>query len=424
MVRPFRRADALRVLAAADTAAESATRGPAAIVHALRATFEELPGEQTWRVAARAGAQAYSHIRRDVLHPLGPDGVRPYADLTGEVVIGPFALVTRPAAEPRIVDDPEWPGRKDLELAWRFPEAYVSAQFKYGSIFYGQMERNWGPVGLPGIGVSNYGYPQVEAGFRIGTRRVRARGAGPLAHRWPRHAVAHAHGHPGRPGAPLLLRTPGNRAIEQPVSPGTLGDGGIVGRRPRLRRPLPEPAQSPAAGQPVRPRRRRQRDVRRRRALAGERPDHARGAARHRRPAVREQLGSRPLPQPLGAHRLRLRPAWPRAWLAGVLYSGVEPRLPHAEPVRELHGRRCRPRPQLRRHGPAHAHRKRAAGHALAADARAHAAPAGRGQDRRSVSRDFAARRARFRSSSSASSSAPGAPRSISVAARARSTCT
>ena len=70
------------------------------------------------------------------------------------------------------MDDPEWPGRKDLELAWRFPEAYLSAQFKYGSVFYGQMERNWGPVGLPGIGVSNYGYPQVEAGFLVGTRTL------------------------------------------------------------------------------------------------------------------------------------------------------------------------------------------------------------------------------------------------------------
>ncbi|MEP6688300.1 MAG: hypothetical protein ABJC36_08115 [Gemmatimonadales bacterium] len=172
MVRPFRRAEALRVLAEADTAAELAIRGPAAIIRSLRATLEELPGDQTWHIAGRAGAQSYSHIRRDVLHPLGPDGVRPYADFTGEAVIGPFALVTRPAAEPRIVDDPEWPGRKDLELAWRFPEAYVSAQFKYGRVFYGQMERNWGPVGLPGIGVSNYGYPQVEAGVLIGTRTL------------------------------------------------------------------------------------------------------------------------------------------------------------------------------------------------------------------------------------------------------------
>jgi hypothetical protein len=162
MVRPFRRADAARVLAAADSA------GAARLVHALREELTDLAGEERWRVAVRAGAQVYSHIRRDVLHPLGPDGARPYAELTGEAVLGPFALVSRPAAEPRLPDDPEWPGRRDLELAWRMPEAYLSAQFKYGSVFYGQMERNWGPVGLPGIGVSNYGYPQVEAGFRAG----------------------------------------------------------------------------------------------------------------------------------------------------------------------------------------------------------------------------------------------------------------
>ena len=162
MVRPFRRADALRALAEADS-----TGG---LVHALRASLEELPGDQTWRIAARAGGQAFSHIRRDVLHPLGPDGARPYADLTGEAMIGPFALVSRPAAEPRIVDDPEWPGRKDLTLAWRMVEAYASAQFAFGNVFYGQMDRNWGPVGVPGIPLSNYGYPQVEAGFLVGTR--------------------------------------------------------------------------------------------------------------------------------------------------------------------------------------------------------------------------------------------------------------
>ena len=164
MSRPFRRADARRVLALADTA------GAPPLVPALRAALEEVPGGQSWRLAARAGAQAYSHIRRDVLHPLGPDGARPYADFTGEAVFGPFALASRMAAEPRIVDDPEWPGRKDLTLAWRFPEAYVSGQFKYGSVFYGQMDGNWGPVGVTGIGVSDYGYPQDEFGIRLGTR--------------------------------------------------------------------------------------------------------------------------------------------------------------------------------------------------------------------------------------------------------------
>jgi hypothetical protein len=169
MIRPFRRADAARVLAAADTA------GSAGLVHALRAAFED-PAGNSWRVAVRAGGQAFSHVRRDPLHPLGPDGIRPYADLTGEATFGGFALVSRPAAEPRIVDDPEWPGRRDLTLAWRMVEAYASAQFKYGSIFYGQMDRNWGPVGLPGIGLSNYGYSQVESGFDLGTRTLRLYG--------------------------------------------------------------------------------------------------------------------------------------------------------------------------------------------------------------------------------------------------------
>lgn len=167
MVRPFRRADASRILAAADSS------GAAPVVHALREQFEDPADQHSWRVGARAGGQAYSHIRRDVLHPLGPDGARPYAEFTGEAVFGPFALVSRPAAEPRVVDDPEWPGRTDLELAWRMVEAYASAQFKYGSVFFGQMDRNWGPVGAAGIGLSNYAYSQVESGFDLGTRTLR-----------------------------------------------------------------------------------------------------------------------------------------------------------------------------------------------------------------------------------------------------------
>ncbi len=167
-VRPFRVLDAVRALDLADSLAAPAGE----LVRSLRASFDTSPGDR-WRLAARAGAQAYSHIRRDPLHPLGPDGVRPYADLTGEAVMGPIVLVSRPAAEPRLPDDPEWPGRRDLELAWRMVEAYASAQFKYGSVFYGQMDRNWGPAGITGIPLSDYGYNSVEAGFEVGVKTVR-----------------------------------------------------------------------------------------------------------------------------------------------------------------------------------------------------------------------------------------------------------
>ena len=169
MVRPFRRGDALRVLSGADTSGEST----AALIRRLRTELQEPADSQRWMVGVRVGVQAYSHIRRDLLHPLGPDGVRPYGELTGEAVLGPFALVSRTAAEPRITDDPEWPGRRDLDLAWRTAEAYLSAQFKYGSVFYGQMDRNWGPVGIEGIGLSDYGYSDSELGFEIGVDAVR-----------------------------------------------------------------------------------------------------------------------------------------------------------------------------------------------------------------------------------------------------------
>jgi hypothetical protein len=169
MVRPFRRADALRVLAGADTSDEAAN----GLIRQLRTDLEEPSDSLRWRLGIRVGGQAYSHIRRDLLHPLGPDGLRPYGELLGETSIGPFTLVSRPLAEPRITDDPEWPGRRNLELAWRMAEAYLSAQFKYGSVFYGQMDRNWGPVGIEGIGLSDYGYNDTELGLEIGVDAVR-----------------------------------------------------------------------------------------------------------------------------------------------------------------------------------------------------------------------------------------------------------
>ncbi|MBA3892772.1 MAG: hypothetical protein H0X69_03615, partial [Gemmatimonadales bacterium] len=142
----------------------------------LGTTLREPGDSNRWRAGLRVGVQAYSHIRRDLLHPRGPDGARPYGELAGEAVLGPFALVSRPAAEPRITDDPEWPGRRDLDLAWRMAEAYLSAQFRYGSVFYGQMDRNWGPVGIEGIGLSDYGYNDPELGFEVGVDAVRLTG--------------------------------------------------------------------------------------------------------------------------------------------------------------------------------------------------------------------------------------------------------
>jgi hypothetical protein len=169
MIRPFRRSDAARVLAAADTSESSPNRS---LLQKLRAAYADPPGNR-WMVGGRAGLQAYTHARRELMHPDGPDGIRPYVELAGTATLENLVLVTRPTVEPRLVDDPDWLGRRDLTVAGRIADAYISAQFKYADIFYGQMDRNWGPVGLPGIPLSNYGYERQGLAFQAGTPSIR-----------------------------------------------------------------------------------------------------------------------------------------------------------------------------------------------------------------------------------------------------------
>ena len=170
-VRPFRRADLRRVLARAD----SLGIGDSVALHRLADHYGELSYPSRWNLAARIGAQSTTHARRDPLHPAGPSVTRPYAELEVGAVIGNVVLASRPVLEPRLIADPDWPGRKDLEVAGRQSEAYISAQFSSASLFFGQVDQNWGPVGLAGIPLSNYGYGRPALGFDIGASSVRLR---------------------------------------------------------------------------------------------------------------------------------------------------------------------------------------------------------------------------------------------------------
>ncbi|HXE58492.1 MAG TPA: hypothetical protein VNK43_10870 [Gemmatimonadales bacterium] len=171
MVRPFTRADAVRVLERADTTAPR----DAAIVRRLLARLRDPDAELWWRADGEAGGQGFSHARRDPLHPAGPDGVRPYAELGLQAKADKLLLATRAALEPRIVKDPDWPGRRDLTVATRQLDAYLSAQFRWARIYYGQMDRNWGATGFPGISLSDYGYGRPALELELVTRDVQLR---------------------------------------------------------------------------------------------------------------------------------------------------------------------------------------------------------------------------------------------------------
>lgn len=169
MVRPFRRADAVRVLAAADTVGSAS----AGMIGELLEYFGRESGEQTWAAELRAGGQAYTAARRDLLHPAGDGGVAPYADLSLRAVFGSIVAVTRPAIENRVADDPDWPGRRNVDIAGRLVEGYLGAQFRFARLAYGQLDHNWGPVGLPGIPLSNVSYERQGLLVEVGNRTLR-----------------------------------------------------------------------------------------------------------------------------------------------------------------------------------------------------------------------------------------------------------
>jgi hypothetical protein len=118
-VRPFLRPRALRVLAQADTAPGSRA---GRLIHALREEWA-VPAAESWFDAGiRGGVQAYSHARRDPLHPAGPRGASPYADVSLMAAYGNVILVTRPAVEPRLSRDADWTGRQGLKVTARLAE--------------------------------------------------------------------------------------------------------------------------------------------------------------------------------------------------------------------------------------------------------------------------------------------------------------
>ncbi len=169
-VRPFRRSDAVRVLATAD----SAHPGNPAIAHLL-GYFADPAERQWWRAGVQAGGEAYTHARRDPLRPAGAGDVTAYGEIRLEAAAGPVVAVSRLLDQPRIQRDPDWTGIQRgvpniLCCGWRYPDAYLDLVLGPASVFYGQTARNWGPWGIPGIGVSDEGYPRPEFSFALRTR--------------------------------------------------------------------------------------------------------------------------------------------------------------------------------------------------------------------------------------------------------------
>jgi hypothetical protein len=173
MIRPFRFADALRVLAAADSAPETTSR----LVHTLRESLaaEAGPEQAWWRVEVRGGGEAYTQKRRDPLHLGGPGTENPYLDFGLRAVFGPIVGVGRASVEPSLIGNPDWPNKAQENVTGRLIEGYLSAQFRFGALTYGQQLHNWGPVGVPGIPLSDVAFERQGLELTLGTSTIRLR---------------------------------------------------------------------------------------------------------------------------------------------------------------------------------------------------------------------------------------------------------
>ena len=343
MVRPFRRADAVRVLPRPTPPARRRVWSGA--LRRVRRTRRRTlaPGRARRRARPTATSGATCSIRS------GPDGGAPLRRLHRRGGVRPVRA--REPAGRRAADRRTIPNGRDGRTS-SSPGAFPRRTSAPSSSTAACSTARWTGTGARS-GIAGHRREQLRvsrrwrrastwAPGRCGSRRWRARcttsrtrsGNGSIATSSPTGSGVRL--------SDRLASACGRRRV-------------LAGRGPRVRRPLPQSADPAAARQPVRPGRRRQRAARARRALA-------RVSAA---PRCEAQLGLDDL-QYENTRAATATPTGGRFTVAGfgplgralglarVLHPGLEPGLPHAQPVRELHRRRRRDRPQLRRHGPAH----------------------------------------------------------------------
>jgi hypothetical protein len=175
LTRPLKEGDLVAALTAADT-----TRlGPdvRATIRRLLAEWRRADPHPYYRAEISMGATGANYAVRDPLSlNRGVDPARVEARAFGTVgvdvrlIMGPIVAASRPLVDSRLLYDPEWYAKTDS--ATRFAEAYVSGQWKFGELFFGILDRNWGPSAAPGLMLSANPYNMDHFAMSLGTKGI------------------------------------------------------------------------------------------------------------------------------------------------------------------------------------------------------------------------------------------------------------
>jgi len=177
LTRPFKRADLVRVLRGVDTLAVGDK--VAQTVHRLLVALDAPGHGPRYRVAGDVGIAAATYARRDPLSAIDSTGPRQAGPGRGTVnggldvqfQLGRVVAVTHSYFDTRLKYDPDWFGRKSRFIAGRTAESYLSAQWPVGEVFFGRMDRNWGPSSVQGLLLSDNPYGLDHVALALGTAR-------------------------------------------------------------------------------------------------------------------------------------------------------------------------------------------------------------------------------------------------------------
>jgi hypothetical protein len=176
LMRPLKQADLVWALEAVDTLHASDV-ARATVQRLLLELRPRVPGPR-YRLDGDVGIAAANYAVRDPLELGRGVPVRPYgpgrlfgsvgADL--ELQFGPGIAVTHPYEDTRLRADPDWFDTRRNGL--RAAEAYVSGQWRYAELFFGILDRNWGPSGVQGLLLSDNPYDLDHLAVTLGPPSV------------------------------------------------------------------------------------------------------------------------------------------------------------------------------------------------------------------------------------------------------------
>ena len=124
------------------------------------------------RISLSPMVTAQTSGARELMLPSGAGGIRPGADVSFGFGSNGLAGTARLRIDQTLKTDPEFVGKRDRAIAARIEDAYLVGTWRFASIAYGRVARNWGPGPLDGLQVGRYADTYDHLFARIGVDRL------------------------------------------------------------------------------------------------------------------------------------------------------------------------------------------------------------------------------------------------------------